>query len=112
MKTINFDKLRIARLRNSARAKNSADPGRASLATTNSYIAVQPIAGAPPPSVVQFVVANLNVHNALNNINVLNNSNVNVSVTLADVLNANGFPMGRVAGVDVSRGGVVTVIVR
>ena len=121
MKTVSFDKLRVYRL--SSNMKSMLKVGDA-----NSDIPVLAVlgpglqiaqAGLPssngsnsPIAYLQYVLANINVSNALNNVSVLNNSTVNVGVTLADVLNGNKISIGQVAGIFVNGLGIITTITK
>lgn len=65
-----------------------------------------------PIQYLRDVLANINVSNALNNLNVLNNSTVNVAVSLSDVLNNNKIAIGQVVGVYVGGGGLINTIIK
>ena len=120
MKSISFSKLRVYRL--SSSLKSMLKVGDA-----NADIPVLAVLGPPtlvaqttpgtngsnsPIAVLQYVLANINVSNALNNVNVLNGANVNVGVSLQDVLNGNKISIGQVAGIFVDGLGIITTITK
>jgi hypothetical protein len=123
MKTISFDKLRVYRLSSGLKSllkvgdAGSEIPALAVLGP-GTLIAqtTGPLPGTngsnSPIAYLQYVLANINVSNALNNVSVLNNSNVSVGVTLKDVLNGNKISIGQVAGIFVNGLGVITTITK
>ena len=123
MKTINFDNLRVYRLPASLKAAvkvSDADTQAITLAMLGNGIEVAQTTPALPSSngnnsPIQYlrdVLANINVSNALNNLNVLNNSNVNVNVALSNVLNNNKISIGQVVGLYIGGGGIITTITK
>ncbi len=122
MKTVSFDKLRVYRLSSGLKSMlkiGDLDTETAVLAVLGPGVLVAQTSGTPssngsnsPIAVLQYVLANINVSNALNNVNVLNNSTVNVGVTLQDVLNGNKISIGQVAGIFVNGLGIITTITK
>jgi hypothetical protein len=116
VKTISFDKLRVYRLSSSLKSLlkvGAIDRETAILAELSpAYEVAQTNGSNSPIAYLQYVLANINVSNALNNVSVLNNSTVNVGVTLADVLNNNKISIGQVAGIFVDGLGVITTITK
>ena len=116
LKKVSFDKLRVYKLPTNLKSllkvgdANSDVPILAELAP--SLEVAQTNGSNSPIAVLQYVLANINVSNALNNVNVLNNSNVGVNVTLQDVLNGNKISIGQVAGIFVNGLGVITTITK
>ena len=122
LKSISFDKLRVYRL--SSGLKSLLKVGAANsdlplLAVLGPGIELAQTTGLPsgngnnsPIAYLQYVLANINVSNALNNVNVLNNSTVNVGVSLQDVLNGNKISIGQVAGIFVNGLGIITTITK
>ena len=123
MKTVNFDNLRVYRLPASLKAAvkvSDADTQAITLAMLGNGIEVAQTTPTLPSSngnnsPIQYlrdVLANINVSNALNNLNVLNNSNVNVNVALSNVLNNNKISIGQVVGLYIGGGGIITTITK
>jgi hypothetical protein len=122
LKTISFDKLRVYRLSSGLKSMfklGDANSDIPSLAVLGPGILIAQTSGLPatngsnsPIAYLQYVLANINVSNALNNVNVLNNSTVNVGVTLQDVLNGNKISIGSVAGIFVNSLGIITTITK
>jgi hypothetical protein len=121
MKTINFNNLRFYKLPSSLKSMvklSDADSQAVTTALLGSGIQIaQTSPGLPssngnnsPIQYLRDVLANINVSNALNNLNVLNNSNVNVNVALSDVLNNNKISIGQVVGLYIGGGGIITTI--
>jgi len=120
MKKVSFDKLRVYKLSSNLKSllkigDNSDIPALAVLGP-GTLIAQTTLPGTngsnSPIAYLQYVLANINVSNALNNVSVLNNSTVNVGVSLADVLNGNKISIGQVAGIFVNGLGVITTITK
>ncbi|HWT04580.1 MAG TPA: hypothetical protein VN224_02385, partial [Xanthomonadales bacterium] len=96
LKSVSFDKLRVYRLSTGLKSMlkisdaNADIPVLAVLGPGTLIAQTSPLPGTngnnSPIAYLQYVLANINVSNALNNVNVLNNSNVNVGVSLQDVL--------------------------
>jgi hypothetical protein len=123
MKTINFDNLRVYKLPSSLKSMvkvSDADAQAITLALLGDGVQVAQTSPALPTtngnnSPIQYlrdVLANINVSNALNNLNVLNNSNVNVNVALSNVLNNNKISIGQVVGLYIGGGGIITTITK
>ena len=123
MKTVNFDNLRVYKLPSSLKRMvklSDADTGAIALALLGSGVQVaQTMPSLPstngnnsPIQYLRDVLANINVSNALNNLNVLNNSNVNVNVALSNVLNNNKISIGQVVGLYIGGGGIITTITK
>jgi hypothetical protein len=120
MKSISFDKLRVYRLPSSLKSMlkvgdaNADIPVLAVLGPPTLIAQTTPASNGSnsPIAVLQYVLANINVSNALNNVNVLNNSTVNVGVSLQDVLNGNKISIGQVAGIFVNGLGIITTITK
>ncbi len=123
MKTVNFDNLRVYKLPTSLKSVlkvSDADTQAIALAMLGSGIQVAQTTPAMPSSngnnsPIQYlrdVLANINVSNALNNLNVLNNSNVNLNVALSNVLNNNKISIGQVVGLYIGGGGIITTITK
>ena len=121
MKTINFDNLRVYKVPTTLRSLiklSDADQRALALAILGNGIQVAQTTPSMPSSngnnsPIQYlrdVLANINVSNALNNLNVLNNSNVNVNVALSNVLNNNKISIGQVVGLYIGGGGIITTI--
>ena len=121
MKTIKFDNLRVYKLPTSLKSMvklSDADQQAIVTAMLGSGTLVAQTTPALPSSngnnsPIQYlrdVLANINVSNALNNLNVLNNSNVNVNVALSNVLNNNKISIGQVVGLYIGGGGIITTI--
>jgi|GEM_PF-2776265 len=121
MKTINFDNLRVYKLPTTLKSVlkvGDADTQAIALAMLGNGIQVaQTTPNLPatngnnsPIQYLRDVLANINVSNALNNLNVLNNSNVNVNVALSNVLNNNKISIGQVVGLYIGGGGIITTI--
>ncbi|HEY0382208.1 MAG TPA: hypothetical protein VGC72_08415 [Candidatus Elarobacter sp.] len=123
MKTVNFDNLRVYKLPSSLQSVlkvSESDEHAIVVAMLGNGIR---LAQTTPPlptsngnnSPIQYlrdVLANINVSNALNNLNVLNNSNVNVNVALSNVLNNNKISIGQVVGLYIGGGGIITTITK
>jgi hypothetical protein len=123
MKTVNFDNLRVYKLPASLKAVlkvSDADAQAIALAQLGNGVQIAQTSPALPStngnnSPIQYlrdVLANINVSNALNNLNVLNNSNVNVNVALSNVLNNNKISIGQVVGLYIGGGGIITTITK
>jgi hypothetical protein len=122
MKKVSFDKLRVYRLSSGLKSMLKIGDENAdipALAVLGAGTLVAQTSGLPatngsnsPIAYLQYVLANINVSNALNNVNVLNNSTVNVGVTLQDVLNGNKISIGSVAGIFVNSLGIITTITK
>jgi len=123
MKTVNFDNLRVYKLPTSLKSMvklSDADQQAIALAMLGNGIEVAQTTPALPSSngnnsPIQYlrdVLANINVSNALNNLNVLNNSNVNLNVALSNVLNNNKISIGQVVGLYIGGGGIITTITK
>jgi hypothetical protein len=116
MKTISFDKLRVYKLSSALKTMlkvSDANDDLPFLALLSPSVEVAQTNGSNSPvAILQYVLANVNVSNALNNVSVLNNANVNVGVSLADVLNGNKISIGQVAGIFVDGLGVITTITK
>ncbi len=123
MKTINFDNLRIYKLPTTLQSVlkvSDADQQAIAIAMLGNGIQVAQTTPALPSSngnnsPIQYlrdVLANINVSNALNNLNVLNNSNVNLNVALSNVLNNNKISIGQVVGLYIGGGGIITTITK
>ena len=102
MKTIPFSKLRIVRVSglHVSQAESLEFVAQTTLPSSNG--------SNSPIQYLQYVLANINVSNALNN--TLNNSTVNVLVPLTDVLNNDNLALGQVVGVYVNSAGLVYTI--
>jgi hypothetical protein len=122
MKTIDFDKLRVYKLPSSLKGAlklSDADTQAAALAVLGTGVQIAQTTGLPasngnnsPIQYLRDVLANINVSNALNNLNVLNGSNVNVNVALSNVLNNNKISIGQVVGLYIGGGGIITTITK
>jgi len=123
MKTINFDNLRVYKLPSSLKSMvkvSDADAQALTLAMLGDGVQVAQTTPSLPSSngnnsPIQYlrdVLANINVSNALNNLNVLNNSNVNLNVALSNVLNNNKISIGQVVGLYIGGGGIITTITK
>jgi len=123
MKTINFDNLRVYKLPSSLKSMvklSDADAQALTLAMLGDGVQVAQTSTSLPTSngnnsPIQYlrdVLANINVSNALNNLNVLNNSNVNLNVALSNVLNNNKISIGQVVGLYIGGGGIITTITK
>jgi hypothetical protein len=123
MKTINFSNLRVYKLPTTLQSVlkvSDADQRAVAVAMIGNGIQVAQTTPALPSSngnnsPIQYlrdVLANINVSNALNNLNVLNNSNVNVNVALSNVLNNNKISIGQVVGLYIGGGGIITTITK
>ena len=120
MKSISFDKLRVYRLSSGMKSILKVGDANADLpllAVLGPGVEIAqttlPTNGSNSPiAVLQYVLANINVSNALNNVSVLNNSTVNVGVSLQDVLNGNKISIGQVAGIFVNGLGIITTITK
>jgi hypothetical protein len=121
MKTIKFDNLRVYKLPSSLKSMvklSDADQQAIALAMLGNGVQVAQTTPSLPSSngnnsPIQYlrdVLANINVSNALNNLNVLNGSNVNVNVALSNVLNNNKISIGQVVGLYIGGGGIITTI--
>ncbi|HEY4440024.1 MAG TPA: hypothetical protein VGN14_06185 [Candidatus Elarobacter sp.] len=120
MKTINFNNLRVYRLPTSLKSRfklSDADRERIAEAMFGGVLIAQTTPALPstngnnsPIQYLRDVLANINVSNALNNLNVLNNSNVNLNVALSNVLNNNKISIGQVVGLYIGGGGIITTI--
>jgi 3-oxoacyl-ACP reductase-like protein len=121
MKTINFDNLRVYKLPSSLKSMvklSDADAQAITLALLGNGVQVAQTTTSLPSSngnnsPIQYlrdVLANINVSNALNNLNVLNGSNVNVNLALSNVLNNNKISIGQVVGLYIGGGGIITTI--
>ncbi len=122
-KTINFDNLRVYKLPTSLKSMvklSDADQQAIVMAMLGNGVQVAQTTPALPSSngnnsPIQYlrdVLANINVSNALNNLNVLNGSNVNVNVALSNVLNNNKISIGQVVGLYIGGGGIITTITK
>src|SRR5690348_15033053 len=102
MHTISFSKLRIVRVSglNTSNAESLQIIAQTTLPSSNG--------SNSPIQYLQYVLANINVSNALND--TLNNSNVNVVVPLTDVLNNDNISIGQVVGVYVDSAGLIYTI--
>jgi hypothetical protein len=123
MKTVSFDNLRVYKLPTTLKSVlkvSAADQHAIALAMLGNGIQVAQTTPALPSSngnnsPIQYlrdVLANINVSNALNNLNVLNNSNVNLNVALSNVLNNNKISIGQVVGLYIGGGGIITTITK
>jgi hypothetical protein len=122
MKKISFDKLRVYRLSSGLKSMLKIGDANADipvLAVLGPGTLIAQTSGLPgtngsnsPIAYLQYVLANINVSNALNNVYVLNNSTVNVGVSLQDVLNGNKISIGQVAGIFVNGLGIITTITK
>ena len=123
MKTVNFDNLRVYKLPSSLKSMvkvSDADTQALALALLGNGVQVAQTTPSLPStngnnSPIQYlrdVLANINVSNALNNLNVLNGSNVNVNVALSNVLNNNKISIGQVVGLYIGGGGIITTITK
>jgi len=123
MKTVNFDNLRVYKLPTSLKSMvkvSDADQQAIVMAMLGNGIQVAQTTPALPSSngnnsPIQYlrdVLANINVSNALNNLNVLNGSNVNLNVALSNVLNNNKISIGQVVGLYIGGGGIITTITK
>jgi len=122
MKKVSFDKLRVYRLSTGLKSMLKVGDANADipvLAVLGPPTLIAQTTGLPgtngsnsPIAYLQYVLANINVSNALNNVNVLNNSTVNVGVSLQDVLNGNKISIGQVAGIFVNGLGIITTITK
>ena len=123
MKTINFNNLRVYKLPTSLKSMvklSDANQQAIVIAMLGSGALVAQTTPALPSSngnnsPIQYlrdVLANINVSNALNNLNVLNSSNVNVNVALSNVLNNNKISIGQVVGLYIGGGGIITTITK
>ena len=122
MKTISFSKLRVYKLSTGLKSMLKISDANADipvLAVLGPGTLVAQTGALPgtngnnsPIAYLQYALANINVSNALNNVSVLNNSNVNVGVSLQDVLNGNKISIGQVAGIFVNGLGVITTITK
>jgi hypothetical protein len=120
MKTVNFNNLRVYKLPSSLKSMvklSDADQQALALAVLGNGVQVAQTTTLPstngnnsPIQYLRDVLANINVSNALNNLNVLNNSNVNVNVALSNVLNNNKISIGQVVGLYIGGGGIITTI--
>ncbi len=123
MKTVSFDNLRVYRLPSSLKGVlkvSDADTRALALAILGPGVQVAQTTPALPTSngnnsPIQYlrdVLANINVSNALNNLSALNNSNVNVNLSLKNVLNNNKISIGQVVGLYIGGAGVITTITK
>lgn len=123
MKTINFNNLRVYKIPTTLQSVlkvSDADQHAIVVAMLGDGIRVAQTTPALPSSngnnsPIQYlrdVLANINVSNALNNLNVLNNSNVNLNVALSNVLNNNKISIGQVVGLYIGGGGIITTITK
>ena len=123
MKTINFDNLRVYKVPTSLKSVlkvSDAESQAIALAMLGTGTQVAQTTPSMPSSngnnsPIQYlrdVLANINVSNALNNLNVLNGSNVNVNVALSNVLNNNKISIGQVVGLYIGGGGIITTITK
>jgi hypothetical protein len=123
MKTINFDNLRVYKVPTTLKSVlkiSDAESQAIALAMLGTGTQVAQTTPALPStngnnSPIQYlrdVLANINVSNALNNLNVLNGSNVNVNVALSNVLNNNKISIGQVVGLYIGGGGIITTITK
>jgi hypothetical protein len=123
MKTVNFSNLRVYKLPTTLQSVlkvSDADQRAIAVAILGDGIRVAQTTPALPSSngnnsPIQYlrdVLANINVSNALNNLNVLNGSNVNVNVALSNVLNNNKISIGQVVGLYIGGGGIITTITK
>ncbi|MBV8367836.1 MAG: hypothetical protein JO036_02715 [Candidatus Eremiobacteraeota bacterium] len=123
MKTVNFNNLRVYKLPTSLKTMfkvSDADTQALALALLGNGVQVAQTTPSLPStngnnSPIQYlrdVLANINVSNALNNLNVLNNSNVNLNVALSNVLNNNKISIGQVVGLYIGGGGIITTITK
>ena len=123
MKTIDFNNLRVYKLPTSLKSMvklSDADAQAITLALLGEGVQVAQTTPSLPSSngnnsPIQYlrdVLANINVSNALNNLNVLNNSNVNLNVALSNVLNNNKISIGQVVGLYIGGGGIITTITK
>jgi hypothetical protein len=123
LKTVDFNNLRVYRLPLSLKTMfhvSDAESQALVVAMLGEGVRVAQTTPALPGSngnnsPIQYlrqVLANINVSNALNNLNVLNNSNVNVNVALQNVLNNNKISIGQVVGLYIGGGGIITTITK
>ncbi len=123
MKSVSFDKLRVYRLSSGLKTMLKVSDANADipvLAVLGPGVQIAQTTPAlpgtngnnSPIAYLHYVLANINVSNALNNVNVLNNSTVNVGVSLQDVLNGNKISIGQVAGIFVNGLGIITTITK
>ena len=123
MKTIDFTKLRVYKLPTSLQSMvKLSDANQQAIVTAmlgTGTLVAQTTPALPssngnnsPIQYLRDVLANINVSNALNNLNVLNGSNVNVNVALSNVLNNNKISIGQVVGLYIGGGGIITTITK
>ncbi len=123
MKTVNFDNLRVYKLPASMQSVLKVSDAEqraivvAMLGNGTQYAQTTPPLPAAngnnsPIQYLHNVLANINVSNALNNLNVLNNSTVNLNVALSNVLNNNKISIGQVVGLYIGGGGIITTITK
>ena len=116
MKKVDFNNVRVVKLSSAfkLRLHLHVDTGAQTLAydpffVTDAMVA-QTNGSNSPIANLQYVLANINVSNALNNI--LNGSNIGVNVSLADVLNGNKIGLSQVLGVYVNSFGIINTIIK
>jgi hypothetical protein len=123
MKTVSFDNLRVYKLPTTLKSVlKVSDAEQQAIAVAilgHGTLVAQTTPALPssngnnsPIQYLRDVLANINVSNALNNLNVLNNSNVNLNVALSNVLNNNKISIGQVVGLYIGGGGIITTITK
>jgi uncharacterized protein YfaQ (DUF2300 family) len=117
IKKIDFNNIRIVKVSPllKARLRLHADTDAQTVALDSVFqvqdaMIAQTNGSNSPIANLQYVLANINVSNALNNI--LNGSNVGVNVSLADVLNGNKIGISQVLGVYVHGFSIINTIIK
>lgn len=117
IKKIDFNNIRVVKVSPlmKARLRLHADSGGQTVALDSVFqvqdaMIAQTNGSNSPIANLQYVLANINVSNALNNI--LNGSSVAANVSLADVLNGNKIGIGQVLGVYVHGFSIINTIIK
>lgn len=117
IKKIDFNNIRIVKVSPlmKARLRLHADADAQTVALDSVFqvqdaMIAQTNGSNSPIANLQYVLANINVSNALNNI--LNGSSVTANVSLADVLNGNKIGIGQVLGVYVHGFSIINTIIK
>lgn len=117
IKKIDFNNIRVVKVSPlmKARLRLHADADTQTVALDSVFqvqdaMIAQTNGSNSPIANLQYVLANINVSNALNNI--LNGSSVAANVSLADVLNGNKIGIGQVLGVYVHGFSIINTIIK
>lgn len=117
IKKVDFNNIRVVKVSPlmKARLRLHADADAQTVALDSIFqvqdaMIAQTNGSNSPIANLQYVLANINVSNALNNI--LNGSNVGVNVSLADVLNGNKIGISQVLGVYVHGFSIINTIIK